>query len=97
MSYLFSFGLFVLSQRYCPKSDPRLRRKFRDLGFSQKVTKGTKVLAETFRFFTEGDEKTGNPPRPVGFLQKGTKARKEQAKFKLHFPSGILYRRKRRQ
>jgi hypothetical protein len=31
------------------------------LGFSQKVTNGTKVVAETFRFFTEGDEETGNP------------------------------------
>jgi hypothetical protein len=58
---------------------------------SQKATKGTNILAETiWPFFGEGDEGNGNPCETVGFLQKETKARKQQAKFKLRFFDCLL-------
>ena len=35
-------GLFVLSQRYCPKSGARLRGKFRNFGVFTEANKGNK-------------------------------------------------------
>jgi hypothetical protein len=54
------------------------------------VTEGNEGNQDSCRnhlaFFTEGDEGNWNPCGTVGFLQKRTKARKEQAKLKLPFP-----------
>jgi hypothetical protein len=58
------------------------------------VTEGNEGNQDSCRnhlaFFTEGDEETGNPCETIGFLQKETKARKEQAKFKLRFLHCLL-------
>src|SRR6266481_3157333 len=93
--FVLGFSDLDSSQRYCPKSDPRLRGKFGNRHRRQRRER--RSFPRLSGLVTEGNEETGNPCETIGVFTKRTKARKEQANFKLRFPSpGILYRRKRR-